>query len=128
MDVDHLWLMMFIERVRRGARCGDIKGQFESLVSHWLEHTIVEEKLMTECEYPFMKAHVLEHNKVTEYLCGLQVQLNALDEDAILVLSKTLDNPNYELAQFQDILMVHIDHADRQMAEYYLKWKAAHND
>ena len=112
LDQDHWETAQILSKLVQElkAKCYPVaRGHLEKLVCQTILHDALEQTLMMEHNYPYMEWHLTQNEKIVKESSDL---LKKIDRQEV---------SHYEIHNFEDALLAHIDWDDRQLVEFLLK-------
>lgn len=87
----------------------NVSQYLDELVIKFVEHAEYEAQMMNDCNYPYAKWHLIEHQTMLDSIARIRIQLEASKVDG------------WVLGQFENMFINHLDHSDRQLTDWYIK-------
>jgi hemerythrin len=92
VDAQHMELLRNMNKLAPLLKSGD-SGGLDSVFSFLFRyadfHFSHEKELMEQCGYPFIDAHIAEHNRFTDCLLALVEEINSSSRDNLFLIFKT---------------------------------------
>lgn len=110
VDAEHFYMLVLLHKLKKCTDRGEIVIKFAELLHWWETHAATEDRFMKSINYPYREPHMKHHEFIASVLNGLTKKCMQ-DPNNTLNITVAVDT-------FITKLIDHLDHEDRQFADY----------